>query len=121
MKRLVWLLLAAFCTAIAQVQPADLPPTKAAHCDCCPDDADACGMPDCGLPPVAPTSGLVLQTPAPSSRAVAKQENRAPRFALDFLRVAAVTRATAFRPMRAPTAPPPASVPRFQAHCSFLI
>ena len=39
MKRIVWFLLIAFCTALAQVQPADMPVTKAVKCDCCEDQA----------------------------------------------------------------------------------
>ena len=46
MKRLVWLLIAVFCTALAQVQPVDMPVTKHAVCGCC-GDTGACGMPDC--------------------------------------------------------------------------
>ncbi|MES1168125.1 MAG: hypothetical protein ABUL61_03035, partial [Oleiharenicola lentus] len=61
MKRFVWFLLAAFCTALAQVQPVAAPVTKHAVCDCCENGTNPCGMPDCALPPAsAPTVSVVV-------------------------------------------------------------
>lgn len=41
MKRLVWILLIAFCTALAQVQPVDMAVTKSLPCDCCEEKTPA--------------------------------------------------------------------------------
>ena len=121
MKRLVWLFLALFCTALAQVQPVDLPVTKHEVCDCC-EQPGACGMPDCGLPPAhCPVnftaerrSGEVRQQ---ARRVTARLPHAAPNFYLSLVEPAVVTTA-----LRAPgQAAPAASVPLFQAHCSFLL
>lgn len=121
MRRLVWLLLAAFCTAIAQVQPADVPPAKENRCGCCADEADACGMPDCGLPPIVATSGLVLQSPASTSRATAKRTFPAPSTGLINFQVQFFPRVLPAEKLGRRVATPSASVPLFQAHCSYLI
>ncbi len=121
MKRLVWLLLAVFSTALAQVQPVDLPLTKHEVCGCC-EQPGACGMPDCIPPPAhCPVtftaerrSGEVRQQ---ARRVTARLPHAALRFYLSFVEPAVVT--TALRaPFQVASA---ASVPLYQAHCSFLI
>lgn len=122
MKRLAWLLLAVFCTALAQVQPVGVAVTKANDCDCCAREARACGMPECPAPAVTAQSGLVLEASAPSLRAEARNTAGTPRAPLEFF-------PTRFSP--GPTAGPvtcataraarAARVPLFKAHRSFLI
>ncbi len=117
MKRLVWLLLAVFGTALAQVQPVDMPVTKHAVCGCC-EKPGSCGMPDCAPPPVSARPVCQLQTPAE----VARRAARAPavvreKFYVQFLpRVSSVPAL----PVRLAAAPA-ASVPRFREHCSLLL
>ena len=117
MKRFVWLLLIAFCTALAQVQPADVPATKQAKCGCCEDQPGACGMPDCIVQPAA-SQPVAVQTPA-GQQAEAGKLTRAKRekFYVQFLP----------RPASQPAAwvsvvtEPVARAPLFKVHCSFLI
>lgn len=121
MKRLVWLILIAFGTALAQVQPVDVALTKQAVCDCC-DQPGACGMPECGLPPGHAPVTLTAERPAgelrrQTGRTVAKLSGPAFKFYLSLMEPAKVGSA-----LRAPFDPAPAaSVPLFQEHCSLLI
>ncbi len=122
MKRFVWFLLVAFCSAVAQVQPVAPIGTKHVACDCCEKDAKACAMPDCALPPASAPSAAVVAAPVtvqrddeadsvlPNSRALRNH------FYAQFYPRQAVPAEIAPRVV-APTA----SVPAFQAHCSFLI
>jgi hypothetical protein len=123
MKRFVWILLAAFCTAIAQVQPVEPLPLKQASCGCCEDGAGACGMRDCVPPPACPSAcaGLVLASARATLRAevesvMPKSRSFRDRFYAQFSPRQAVPAEIAPRVV-APTA----SVPVFKAHCSFLI
>jgi hypothetical protein len=121
MKRLVWLLLLAFGTATAQVQPVDVRLVPEEKCCCCADGANACDMPEDCAP--APTScaqpAVQLQSPV---QAVAKRALPAPQAAREKFYVQFVPRAriAPALPVTA-VAAPAASVPRFQEHCSFLI
>ena len=121
MKRFVWLLIIAFCTAIAQVQPVESVQAKQAACGCC-EEAGGCGMPDCPPPAIpSPASGLVLASEASVLRATAesvmpKSRSFRNHFYVQFSPRQAVPAKIAPR-MVAPTA----SVPAFQAHCSFVI
>jgi hypothetical protein len=120
MKRLVWLLIAVFVTAYAQVQPVVSPLTKSETCCCCEDQAGSCGMPDCA-PAAATPCGLTLQTPA-AQRAEARKLAPAPRvkpgcYFVKFGSRPALTPAWRASLAGAPTAP----VPLFKAHCSWLI
>ena len=121
MKRFVWLLIIAFCTAIAQVQPVAPLQVEQEACDCC-EGAGGCGMPDCP-PPAAPSpaAGLVLANEAAALRAAAesvlpKSRSFRNHFYAQFSPRLAVPAEIAPRVV-APTA----SVPAFQVHCSFLI
>jgi hypothetical protein len=115
-KRLAWLLLAAFCTALAQVQPVDLPVTK--HVGCCCEQSGACGMPDCSLPPALPQPVPSLQAPAEVAQVAAPL----PRGVGQVFYVLISPRpasAPAWDPSVCATAP--ASVPLFREHCSLLL
>jgi hypothetical protein len=117
MKRLVWLLLAAFCTAIAQVQPVQLPVAQAETCPCC--DSKACDMPDCNMPPAPAQPARTQSSPvlmAVREVAVAPCEARE-KFYVQFLPRPARPSAERASQVVAPAA----SVPLFKAHCSFLI
>jgi hypothetical protein len=121
MKRLVWLLLIAFGTALAQVQPVDVPVTKHEACCCC-DQPGACGMPDCLPPPVPARPVCQLQSPAPVIRVAVKRAAPAPvvvreKFYVQFLPCVSAVPA---RPVTLAAAPA-ASVPLFREHCSLLI
>lgn len=123
MKRLVWLLLAVWCTALAQVQPvAPLP--AAAHEECgCGDCAGACGMPDCALPPAPPvTTAIAGRTTTTVARPTARLDAQATAtLALKYF-TAFVEPAVVPAFVRAPDSmAPPAGVPLFKEHCAFLL
>ena len=120
MKRFVWLVLFAFCTALAQVQPVDLPVKPHAVCGCC-EEPNACGMPDCAPLPVASQPVFVTQTPA-CQRAAARRLTPAPNRQQKNFYVQFESR-PAMAPVRhAPrVAVASASEPLFRVHCSYLI
>ncbi len=121
MKRLVWLLIAVVCTALAQVQPVVSPLTQDEACCCTGEAAGACGMPDCAPAPAAPSCAQSLPTVA-AQRAEARKPAPAPHA----LRECYFSRFES-RPAKSPAAgvslrgTPAASVPLFKVHCSFLI
>ena len=122
MKRLVWLVLAAFGTLLAQVQPVDLPATRHEVCSCC-EQSGACGMPDCVPLPATPVQAVFnLQSPATLARMVLKDAAPAPRGLKNRYFVQFEPRPPAGSALGATViAAPAASVPLFKAHCSFLI
>lgn len=123
MKHLVWLLLLAFGTASAQVQPVDVRLLPEEKCCCCADGANACDMAtDCAPAPSGCFQPIVqLQSPV--------------QFAAKRLAPAAATAREKFyeqflsRVISAPALPvtgdlaaaPAAGVPLFKEHCSFLL
>ena len=119
MKRLVWILLAVFCTALAQVPPVTLPSTHR-KCCCCGGDG-SCGMAGC-LPPAPARSLPTANQPAGITVTEARQvaepvRRRGEKFFTVFVEAAAVAAAS-----RAPEwVSPAANVPLFAAHCSYLI
>lgn len=121
MKRLVWLLLLAFGTALAQVSPVDVRVVPAESCGCC-DQPSACGMPDCIPPPMSVQPVFSLQSPARTVRLAAKAAAPAlcglrEKFYVQFLPRAIVAPVL----LAATDVAPAASVPLFQEHCSLLI
>lgn len=121
MKRFVWIVLLAFCSALAQVQPVQPVTQVQEKCGCCEDGANACGMPDCATVPGAPTAPTVATSPSVALRAEAdsvlpKSRSLRDHFYAQFVPSPAVPAELA--PL---TAAPIASVPVFKAHCSFLI
>jgi hypothetical protein len=121
MKRLVWILLAAFCTALAQVRPVDVPLKVQETCGCC-EEPGACGMSDCAPLPVASQPSFVVQAPA-SQRAEARRLTPAPR-----IKHGNFHATFAPRPALKPALPAPrvaamaaASEPLFRVHCSYLL
>lgn len=119
MKRLAWLLLAVFCTALAQVQPVELPAAKANSCPCC-DVACPCGMPDCGLPPAQVSAAFLSVESAPVARPARRLEARrrpVEKFYACFVEPVAAPAGLAAPGLTAPAA----GVPFFKAHCSFLL
>ncbi|MFI5336306.1 MAG: hypothetical protein ACHQ5A_05960 [Opitutales bacterium] len=121
MPRFVWILLALWCTALAQVQPVEplLPKAEKQCCGC----HGACGMPDCALAPTPvqpaaePADTLTVARPATLVTALPHALATVKFFAL-FLPAAP---AAADPPPAPLPAPPPASAPLFQQHCSRLI
>ena len=118
MKRLVWLLLLAFGTALAQVSPVDLGNQNQKSCSCC-ETPSACGMPDCGLPPLSAGPTMVAEQPARTVSASARRN--APRF----YRVAAifsfqenVAASERISPAKSAIG---AQAPLFKVHCSFQV
>lgn len=118
MKRLIWLLLAVFSTALAQVQPVTLPVLPEDNCGCC-DAQSGCDMPDCAMPP-APTLAQ-LAPPVTSvrleSRRAAQPARRATRFYTHFV----PTPSRLVVPVASVPTAPAAQVPLFVAHCSYRI
>jgi hypothetical protein len=122
MKRLVWLFLAAFCLAVAQVQPVDVPAKQHAKCGCCEGEDDSCGMKDCAPPPPASTQArLVLETPALTVRAESRKDSVARRVRHETFYVQFVPRSNRPADLAPQGVAPAASVPVYQAHCSYLI
>jgi hypothetical protein len=121
MKRIVHLLLAAFCLALLPVPPADAGLAQAKSCGCCALPG-ACGMPGCCAPaaslPAAISSArlgrLADQPPARKGRRglpATESPSKAVLARMAARRPAAVSAvATATR-----------GVPLFKAHCRFLI
>ena len=122
MKRLVWLALLAFGTALAQVTPVEPLLLQAAHCDCSCHCDGSCGMPDCILLPVSAQPVFDLESPVPVVRSVAKVATPAARIEREKFYVRFLPQVSV-----APDLPvtlalaPPASVPLFREHCSLLI
>ena len=122
MKRLVWLLLAVFCTAFAQVQAVELLLPTTSHCSCSGGCDGACGMPECALPPApaqwvgATESARTAEVSKPARKVVAV------RRVADKFFAAFVEPASRLIVLRAPdSGAPAASVPLFMGHCSFLL
>ncbi len=121
MKRLVWLLLLAFGTALAQVSPVDVRLVPEEKCGCCEQPGD-CGMAECGLPPIAAQPVCQVANPFVVARTAVRRAAPAPRqgreaFYVQFLpRVSGVP----VSPARL-TEAPAASVPLFREHCSLLL
>jgi len=121
MNRLVWLLVALFCTAVAQVQPVDLTPGKDGECCCCGDQPGTCGMPDCTPAPTTAQPVLKLQT----SVAAVQEARKASRplsahqepFYVKFVRSSTVATGVRVAYAIAPTA----SASLYRDHCSFLL
>ena len=120
MKRFVWLLLAAFCTAIAQVQPVEPLQPKQASCGCC-EEPGACGMPDCAPPPASPATALVLASEASALRAAAESVMPKSRSFRDHFYAQFSPRPARPAAIAPQVVAPTASVPAFKVHCSFLI
>jgi hypothetical protein len=121
MKPLVWLLLAVFCTAIAQVQPVEPPVSRQVRCPCC-EIPGACGMADCNVPPSSAQVSMVAGQSAPIAVSAARRNaGRLGRIALirvisfDAKSAALAVRNEAIVSVRAEHGP------LFEAHCSFLI
>jgi hypothetical protein len=122
MKRLVWILLAVVSTALAQVRPVAFPTLTHPACHCCKCHCDgSCGMAGC-VPPAPARTLPAAEQPVSLKLAAARQvavpvRRTGEKFFAVFVKSAAVSAAT-----RAPDrVTPPAKVPRFAAHCSFLI
>ena len=120
MKRLAWLLLAVFVTALAQVSPVDLGSQGGKMCSCC-ETRGQCGQRDCSLPPssFAPTA-LVAGSPSQAiSTATRKKVARIYRLAINYLfQTRELSPVWDSRVSRVAVAKP---VPLFKAQCSFLI
>ena len=121
MKRLVWLLLAVVGTAFAQVQPVTFLTLSHPACHCCKCNCGgSCGMPGC-LPPAPARTLPAANQPAGIVVVQAGQMAEPARTGEKFF-AAFVEPAAVFAASRAPEwVTPPASVPLFAAHCSFLI
>jgi hypothetical protein len=121
MKRLVWLLIAVFGTAFAQVSPVVSPFVQDEACCCCDGPAGACGMPDCAPAPTACAPALTLPIPAVQRLAARRLAPTPPA------RVSAYFVKFESRPALSPAVrvsrpgTPVAQVPLFKAHCRFLI
>jgi hypothetical protein len=121
MKRLVWLLLAVFGTALVQVPPAALAASAHRSCCCCGGDG-SCDMPSCPPAPASSPVRCTLGQPAQVagvevSRAVPAPRRAGENFCAALVAPAAVS-AAATSPTRVTSA---ANVPLFTAHCSLLL
>lgn len=120
MKHLAWIFIAIFCTALAQVKPAELLNTKQEVCGCC-DNAGDCGMPDCALP-AAPAQQALARNVTTVVQVATKRAAATARVSREKFYTQFVSRPAAVPDFRAPlVAAAAANVPLFKAHCSFLI
>jgi hypothetical protein len=120
-KRLVWIFLAMFCTALAQVQPVELLKAKQDSCGCC-EKPGACGMPDCSVPVASAQPILASAVAATAIRAAVKQEAKTADKSVDKFYTAFVDAGVRPAIVRAPVGVARvASVPLFKEHCAFLI
>jgi hypothetical protein len=118
-KRLTWLLLAVFCTALVQVQPLERL-TKAETCGCC-HTPGACGMPGCCPTPASTLFAASAERSSSMASSAARKARRS-RGATSYFYASFV----GMRPIRSllqasAEAAPAAQVPFFKAHCSYLI
>lgn len=121
MKRLVWLLLLAFSTALAQVSPVDVRLVPEEKCGCCEQPGD-CGMAECGLPPAAAQPVCQVANPSVDVRVAVRRAAPAPRQVREAFYARFLPRVSVAPAVPAPLAVAfPASVPLFQEHCSWLI
>jgi hypothetical protein len=118
MKRLVWLLIIVFGTALAQVSPVDLGSQNQKPCSCC-EAPGACGMADCALPPSSAGPTLVAEQPAPiASTSVRQQAARFHHLASIFLFQGNATPCERISPTKLVTF---AQAPLFKVYCSFQV
>ena len=115
MKRLAWLLLAVFCTAMVQVRPADEIAPKAMTCPCCQPGPGA--MPGCCPAPASTPAGFSLALSASAATRLPALRRMEEKFYASFFEPAAVRAALSASAEAAPAA----CVPLFRAHCSLLI
>ena len=121
MKRLVWLLIAVVCTALAQVQPVVVASAQDEACCCTGEPAGACGMPDCAPAPAAPSCAQGLPTVA-AQRSETRRSAPSAKARYEIFCVGFDSRPAAVPAGRVSLrGTPAASVPLFKAHCSFLI
>lgn len=121
MKRLVWLLLLVFGTALAQVSPVDVRLNPGETCSCCDQPGD-CGMPDCVPAPVSTQPVLQAANPSVAARISVRRAAPAPRSVREIFYVQFLPRVSPVPAVPARlTVALPASVPLFQEHCSWLI
>lgn len=123
MKRLVWILAAVWCTAFAQVRPvAVTPDTPDKCCDgscaCSPE----CQPAACAVLPAPGASNLVAETPGREVRRseLAARALPAAPAATFYLSLLPPPAAHPGYPVSA-GALPITAVPRFKAHCSYLL
>lgn len=121
MKRLVWLLLFAFGTALAQVSPVDVRLHPGEACSCC-DRPGACDMPDCLPTPVTTQPACQVANPSVAARIAVRRAAPAPHLVHEVFYVRFLPRVSAVPAVPAHLAVAlPAGVPLFQEHCSWLI
>ena len=122
MKRFVWLILASFCTLLAQVQPVVQPAAKHEACGCC-EVKGSCGMPDCAPVPTTSSTANQLATVRPGQVEVrrAREARMQTRPQAPFYLTFVPSPATAPALRVAVATAPAAQVPLYKAQCSFLI
>jgi hypothetical protein len=121
MKRFVWVVLLAFCTALAQVQPVQAVAKAQEDCGCCEPAANACGMPDCAPVPCSPSGATLAAAPTIAVRAEADSVLPKSRSFRNHFYAQFAPRPAQPAEFAPRVAAPVASVPAFKAHCSFLI
>lgn len=73
MKRLVWLVILVFGTALAQVSPLDFGQQHRKACSCCETPGD-CGMPGCELAAACAPNNFVEESPSSATAEVSAQK-----------------------------------------------
>lgn len=116
MKRLAWLVILVFGTALAQVSPLDLGNQHHKACSCCDTPGD-CGMPGCELPVACAPHNFVCESPALATGEATLDKAEEPGRGTSFSAVDAF----APRPAQPIRFPKVARGPLFKVHCSFVI
>lgn len=116
MKRLAWLIILVFGTALAQVSPLDLGNPQHKVCSCCDTPGD-CGAPACELSVACVPNNFVCESTDRAARELAPQN------VAELNGVSAFPTLDTVSPRRAYSTPfsRRARVSLFKVHCSFVI
>jgi hypothetical protein len=120
MKRVSWLLLAVFCTAVVRVQPVEVAQSKCCACCHCKVPGD-CGMP-CNRAPAPAPSVFAAERSQGIAQPASLGKIQSARLAAEKFYSPFVETATSSLALNRPALiPPSAAVPLYKAHCGFLV
>jgi hypothetical protein len=121
MQRFLALLLTLVACAYAPAQLGVRPEAPRIACSCC-DGEGSCGMPGCLPPPAASSTPSLATPPAQIAQLqVRRLATPARRIGEKFYSAFVPSPAVLAAPRAPLTVTPPAGVPLFKAHCSFLV
>lgn len=116
MKRLLWILVAAWCTAFAQVQPVAVVSNDVPSC-CCDENCDC----DSACPMVATVPAHTAPAERPAGTVEVRQVRQKARHSTPRPLVPSVNLSVAPAFAGLTVCAPPDVVPRFCRHCAYLL